>query len=1567
MSQTISEKHSSGDRVARRHTGKRILRITGLTARELWLLVLVLVLIVVISFKALWFIERAYSERVVAELTSILEGTDEAIHLWSADKKAVATSIAQDPDVIKATQALLEGKHEKQALLASPAQIALRTLFKSYLKGGSLRGFFIIDSNHISLASSRDANVGTPNLLSKQPALLGSIWRGKAQLSAPMPSDVPLFHQYAAGIGTRDITMFVGAPIKNADGETIAILTLRTDPNATLFKLLANARPGASGEAYVFDQQGLMHSPSRFHAELVGMGLLESGESNIGKIYVRDNSLKSNTGLTRMATSAVQLMGGRDTSGYADYRGVPVVGAWKWERELNLGLAVEQDYNEAFSVYFKMRDMSIFSLGVSILALIGLVILFGRGRRNTRDTQSRLAAVVEHTVDSIIVINHLGIIESVNPAVQKVFGYQPDALIGKNVKMLMPSPHQELHDGYVKHFMDTGKARVIGIGREIEARRADGSLFPAELTISKFELESGTHFAGTLRDISQRKAAEDELEEERRFSEKVLNALTSHVAVLDGTGTIIFVNKAWIAFGKENGMPDDYSSVGENYLQTMQASMQDSDISMAIAAQLKAMLAGSEESFSVEYPCHAPEEERWFQLFATSFQSRGKLMVVTSHLDVTMRREAEEELLHEKEVVESTNKALSITQKALGRSGIGEFWINARTGAILKANDRVTEYLGYSREELFELSVSDWAPDFPMDRYTETIDALRKQGWGRLEVMHKAKDGTLIPVEVIIEYSYAEGDAEEDMLIVFSIDISERKRVESELRMKSLVASETDNGVIVTDLEQHIKWVNPGFTRITGYAFDEVVGKKPGDFLQGPDTDKEAIHRLGKAIRNKTRIETDIVNYHKNGSAYILHLEIMPIQDESGEVVEFIALESDVTEQRLAEDRLKLAKAEAEAANIAKSSFLAAMSHEIRTPLNGVVGTIDLLDHSSLNASQHELVNTAKESSASLLSIVDDILDFSKIEAGRLELDVMANSMESVVEGAIESLQALVAKSHVELLQFCEPAIPTLLCDGIRIRQVLFNLVGNAIKFSSKSADRHGKVEVRAMLESSDAKQSHIRLEVRDNGIGMSEKQQQQLFRPFEQAESSTTRRFGGTGLGLTISLRLVEMMGGSIEVESKEGEGSLFKVLLSLDHAGEQMQQDGSDLSGVQVLLVTGDAESSAIIESYIGHAGARVISTNPAEAEKKLDALLDGEKLLVIDTQGDEQAAKRLLATIRDKKTDIKDTRLLMVSRGKRRKLRQLDENGMTIDMNAMRRKTLLNAVAALAGLESPEMAEKQQVSHSRLVAAPSLEEAKASGSLILMAEDNATNRKVISQQLAVLGYACESAENGREALEKWRKGSYALMLTDCHMPEMDGYELASTIRAEEGKGVHMPIIAITADALKGTAEKCQAAGMDDYLTKPMQIPQLGSALEKWLGKAASAKVLAPSGEEVAISDEAIDAAALGKMLGTDDAQILAKFYADFLNASSETAEQIRAAYAAKDLPGLGNLAHKLKSSARTVGANALADCCASLEQAGKQKKAKLVKSEIVSFNRLYAEAEKWLVRHAKSRGKG
>ena len=654
----------------------------------------------------------------------------------------------------------------------------------------------------------------------------------------------------------------------------------------------------------------------------------------------------------------------------------------------------------------------------------------------------------------------------------------------------------------------------------------------------------------------------------------------------------------------------------------------------------------------------------------------------------------------------------------------------------------------------------------------------------------------------------------------------------------------------------------------------------------------------------------------------------------------------------LINDELQQAKAEAEQASRAKSAFLAAMSHEIRTPMNGVVGMVEVLAHSQMADHQADAVKTIRESSFALLALIDDILDFSKIEAGRLDLEHISVPLVDIVEGVCTSLTSVAANKGVALSLFVSPEVPEQIwSDPTRLRQVLYNLVGNAIKFSADPL-RQGRVEVRVEVDPNPTL-PRIRFGILDNGIGMTQETLDNLFTSFSQAENSTTRRFGGTGLGLAIAHRLVKLMDGEINVQSQPGEGSCFTVIIPVE-AAPGKSRPLPDLGGLQAILVKSPDFNIDDLRVYLEHAGARAHLALDMDAVRLLTAGLTEPAVLIQDARAaDSELSLRLDATA--------ILQRVLIARSPPRLTQTAADTRIILNGNALRRHVFLGAVAVAAGRAAPAILHLDDEDNSEGVQADplSVAEARALGKLILVAEDDQINQKVILRQLGLLGYAGEVAGNGRVALEMWRSGNYNLLLSDLHMPELDGYGLSGAIRAEETGPSRIPILALTANALKGEAHRAQAAGMDEYLTKPIRLHLLKAVLDKWL-PTASRYLLSEAPQGVSTDPglertraPVMDTDVLKELVG-DDPDIIQELLADYLASLRQQAQELSQASALGDTQKVSAIAHKLKSSSRAAGALALADRCAELENAGRTEDQAAITQQTPQFETAVAAVQ-------------
>jgi PAS domain S-box-containing protein len=723
--------------------------------------------------------------------------------------------------------------------------------------------------------------------------------------------------------------------------------------------------------------------------------------------------------------------------------------------------------------------------------------------------------------------------------------------------------------------------------------------------------------------------------------------------------------------------------------------------------------------------------------------------------------------------------------------------------------------------------------------------------------------------------------------------------------LESLV-SITPAAVVVLDAAERVTDWNPAAAELFGYSAEEAIGRPVDDLVFG-DTGREEGREVTAEAMRDGRAQRITRRRRRDGTMVDVELMLVPLTVD-GSRVGFLGVYHDVTE-------LQRARQEAEAATQAKSAFLATMSHEIRTPMNAVIGMTDLLLGTELTGEQREFAEVVHSSGDALLHVIDDILDYSKIEAGKLDLEHEPFSLRDCVEGALDIVAPRAWEKELELGCLIDEGAPAgIVGDESRLRQVLLNLLSNAVKFTDQ-----GEVVVLVDAEESAGGSYRLELAVRDTGIGIPPDRMDRLFTSFSQVDASTTRRFGGTGLGLAISKRLVELMGGTIAVESELKQGSVFRISLPVaaaDVPTKLVFDDGlPHLAGKRILIVDDNATNREIVTRH-----ARSWEMEPVAVERPaaaLELIVQGEPfdVAVLDMMMPEMDGVALARAIREHRSEAELPLLLLTSLGR---LPQLQSEGVFSAQLAKPLKashlynTLLRLLTGGAGEAEVE---------------PLTDGKRARSALrILLAEDNAMNQKVALRLLERLGYSADVATNGLEAIEALERQPYDVVLMDVQMPELDGLDATRRICERWPADTRPHIIAMTANALPEDREACFAAGMNDYVAKPIRAEELVAALKRARpvgnGDAGSAAV-----QYVSLDDGAL---ANLRDLGGDD--FLGEVIDAFLADAPELLAMLRRSLEEGSAEELRRAAHTLKSNGATLGAEGFAELCRTLEQRAK-----------------------------------
>jgi two-component system, sensor histidine kinase and response regulator len=904
---------------------------------------------------------------------------------------------------------------------------------------------------------------------------------------------------------------------------------------------------------------------------------------------------------------------------------------------------------------------------------------------------------------------------------------------------------------------------------------------------------------------------------------------------------------------------------------------------------------------------------------------------------------------HLEQLVKDRTEELRVSEERtrllLECAGEGIIGVNP-DGGVTFVNPAACRMLGYSTDEftgqglhgLIHYAHEDGSPypreDCPMHKSVASGTASHVDN----EVLWR-KDGTSLPV------AYSSNPINKDGRVAGAVitfrDITDRRRAEEALaeseRRTRTILDTANEGVWLVDNDAVTLVANPALCTILGRRQEEIVGHRIFDFV---DEENSRIFDAQLEERKKGKSGVYEISLQRPDGVNVPCLfNATPFLDEKGVKTGTSALVTDITARKQAEEQIRRAKEIAEEATKAKSDFLANMSHEIRTPMNAVIGMAHLALQTELTAKQADYLQKIQRSAHSLLGIINDILDFSKIEAGKLQMESVDFSLDEVLDNVSTVVAVKVHEKELEFLINTSRDVPlALVGDPLRLGQILINLCNNAVKFTQE-----GEILISTKVVEKDEEWVRLQFRVRDTGVGLTEEQKGKLFFAFSQADTSTTRKFGGTGLGLTISKRLVNMMGGEIWVESEPGKGSdfIFTAKFGLARKVSRRRLEPSvDLRGMRVLVVDDNASSREILQTLLETMSFEVTVAASAKeglAELEKEAKLRPYRLVVMDWKMPGMDGIKASAVIKRHPSLPQKPKIIIVTAYGREEVMQRSEK-VGVDgflLKPVGQSVLFDSIMVAFGKVATE---REPV--ARVRGGDEEELRKIRGARVLLTEDNEINQQVAEEILQQAGLVVSIANNGKEAVEMVTAKNFDVVLMDIQMPVMGGFEATQKIR-KDGEFEGLPIIAMTAHAMAGDREKCLEAGMNDHVTKPIDPDQLLSALVKWI-KPGKREMSEGVSELLTGKKEVEDilpselpgisiASGLGRVGGNK--QLYAKLLCKFRDGQEKAVEQIKAALQSGDVETATRLAHTVKGVSGNLGGEDLFRAAADLEKAIKE----------------------------------
>jgi two-component system, sensor histidine kinase and response regulator len=1049
--------------------------------------------------------------------------------------------------------------------------------------------------------------------------------------------------------------------------------------------------------------------------------------------------------------------------------------------------------------------------GILLLSALWVAVL----RRRVDEQTATLRATLESTADGILVVNSSGVVVAHNRKFAEMWALPESALKSchHNIALKLAAPLLKDPAAFVARVHEVYSDQEAQTDDMVELK--DGRVFERHSEPQRVKGKKAGRVWG-YRDVTDRQRAEQAL---REVSDRLNLALKSAKA---GTwslsvahGTLRWDSHVSALYGLEPGDPK------RDHYPHLKTCVHPDDLRTAEQLVTRSVREGVpfESEFRVTWPdgsAHVVANR------GEVFREEGKAVrVIGVAWDVTERKRMEDALVEERELL-----------RTLMENVPDVIYFKDRESRFTRINNAHARSFGISdpAQAVGKKDSDFFSHEHAQQALADELEIIRT---GRPILAKEERETWPDGRETwALTTKMPRRDVHGNIIGTFglSLDITDRKRAEKQLEERTAylnaLVENSPFGIVGIDPQNRVQLCNPAFERLFRFRRDQVVGSNINDLVAPPDLRQEAYEYTGQVAEGE-HVHGTAVRRRSDGT--LVDVEIYGVPLKLGDqFVGSFGLYQDITERKRSQEELQKAKEAAEAGSRAKSEFLANMSHEIRTPMNGVLGMVELALDTDLTPEQRDYLGMVKSSADALLTVINDVLDFSKIEAGKLDLDPIAFNLR---DHLAQSMKPLALRAHQKGLELtydvCREVPDEVVADPSRLRQIIINLTGNAIKFTER-----GEVGIEVGVESQGPDGAELHFQVRDTGIGIAPEKRTLIFTAFSQADGSTARKFGGTGLGLTISSRLVEMMGGRIWLESDLGRGSCFHFTLPVGvaeatAAPEPMER--SQLAGLRVLVVDDNFTNRRILGEMLERWGMKPV---PAESGTQALAALERAKesatpfaLLLADVNMPQMDGFTLVERIRQQE-DLRQTTIMMLTsvgqRGDAARCRTLGIAAYLI--KPIGQSQLLDAILNVLGTRV-QPANEPGLS---LITRHSLRQHQRK-LRVLLAEDNAVNQKLASRLLEKRGHTVVVAGNGHEALKALEKEEFDLVLMDISMPEMDGLEAARAIRAsEKTTGAHLPIIAMTAHAMKGDRERCLDAGMDGYVSKPVQAHELFAAAE-------------------------------------------------------------------------------------------------------------------------------------------